>query len=221
MTRPMRRPDGLMPTAPAASTDGVARTAEEGASPRLLPRAADPPESEALAETDYFTNPPPRRVGALGLLTRGPCEFVIIRRTYWSPVSRWGLPGGSVAPNERPWAGLSRLIEAKLSLRSTATAFLGIDHAPTKPGHYEEGVNFLYHVPIPNGVEPLPVVETGYVEARWVTPESVGELVVDHELLRIVHCLDVLRTRRPKELVLGVPQHEQPLVQQALSPSNM
>lgn len=47
---------------------------------------------------DYFTNPPPRRQSVLALLERPSGEFAIIDRSYWTTISRWGLPGGSLKP---------------------------------------------------------------------------------------------------------------------------
>jgi ADP-ribose pyrophosphatase YjhB (NUDIX family) len=158
---------------------------------------------------DYFKNPPPRRLGVLALLARG-TEFAVIRRSYWSPIAMWGLPGGSVAPNERPWTALTRLIEEKLTLRATPDTFLGIDHAPAKPGHYAEGINILYRVQVPDRAELLAVTGSGYAEVRWVTAESVRELAVDHELLRIEQCLEAVRTGTVRELLLGVAQHQRP-----------
>ncbi|MER5971458.1 NUDIX hydrolase [Streptomyces sp. NPDC002055] len=157
---------------------------------------------------DWFKNPPVRRVGALALIERGADEFAVIRRTYWSPISQWGLPGGSVAPDERPWTGLTRCLEEKLgNARLTPGAFLGVDHAPAKPGRHAEGINFLYHLRVSDDMLLTPSADSGYVEVRWVTARTVRELAVDHELLRIEQCLRAAREGRADELLLGVPQH--------------
>ncbi len=157
---------------------------------------------------DWFRNPPPRRLGALALIMREDGQFAVIRRSYWSPISQWGLPGGAVAPNERPWSGLTRCIEEKLgNARLTPHAFLGVDHAPAKPGHYVEGINFLYLVRVSNDTELTPSVDRGYVELRWVSPGNVSSLAVDHELLRIEQCLHAVQNGGAEELLLGVPQH--------------
>ncbi|MFD9394163.1 NUDIX hydrolase [Streptomyces sp. NPDC060000] len=156
---------------------------------------------------DWFRNPPPRRLGALALIQRKG-EIAVIRRSYWSPISQWGLPGGAVAPNERPWTGLTRCLEEKLgNARLTPHAFLGVDHAPAKPGHYVEGINFLYLVRVDDGTELTPSVDHGYVELRWVTPDDVSSLAVDHELLRIEQCVRAAQNGGGEELLLGVPQH--------------
>ena len=152
---------------------------------------------------DHFRNPPPRRVGTLAMLERDG-EFAIISRSYWTEISRWGIPGGTADPNELPRRALSRHLAEKLGLRVTVGALLAVDHCPEWPGRFREGVNFVYHVPLPSAE--LAVTEgCGYVEARWVTHETVHELAVDHELLRIQQCLEALRTGSAKELLLGVP----------------
>ncbi|WP_217163520.1 NUDIX hydrolase [Streptomyces sp. AC512_CC834] len=156
---------------------------------------------------DWFRNPPPRRLGSLALLQRGD-EIALIRRSYWSPISQWGLPGGAVAPDERPWTGLTRCLEEKLgNARLTPNAFLGVDHAPARPGHYAEGINFLYLVRVDPATELTPTAERGYVELRWVTPVDVSSLAVDHELLRIEQCLRAAHDGGAEELLEGVPQH--------------
>jgi ADP-ribose pyrophosphatase YjhB (NUDIX family) len=158
-------------------------------------------------ERDWFKDPPPRRVGALALITRRRRgEFLVINRSYWQAVSAWGLPGGSAEADELPRRALSRCLAEKLSLRVTAEEFLAVDMAPCRPWRYLEGFNFVFHVPV-SGVEPAPVEGSGYAEARWVTGEQVADLAIDHELLRIEQCLRALHDGRVEDLLVGVPQH--------------
>ncbi|WP_188197569.1 NUDIX domain-containing protein [Nonomuraea sp. SYSU D8015] len=154
---------------------------------------------------DYFKDPPPRRVGTLGLLERDG-QFVIISRSYWTEVSRWGLPGGTADANELPRRAFSRLMAEKLGgLRVTASALLAVDHSPEWPGRFHEGVNFVYHVPLPSDADVTVTDGRGYVEARWVDEKTVGELAVDHELARILQCLEAVRDGTTKELLVGLP----------------
>ncbi|MEU4233282.1 NUDIX domain-containing protein [Nonomuraea sp. NPDC026600] len=156
------------------------------------------------AKPDYFNDPPPRRIGTLALLERNG-EFVIISRSYWTEVSRWGLPGGTADANELPRRAFSRLIAEKLGLRVTAGALLAVDHSPAWPGRFHEGVNFVYHVPLPSDVDVAVTDGCGYVEARWVNQETVRELVIDHELARILQCLQALQAGTTRELLVGLP----------------
>ncbi|MFI6595020.1 NUDIX domain-containing protein [Nonomuraea sp. NPDC050536] len=156
------------------------------------------------SKPDYFQNPPPRRIGTLALLEHDG-QFVIISRSYWTEVSRWGLPGGTADANELPRRAFSRLIAEKLGLRVTARALLAIDHSPEWPGRFREGINFVYHVPLPSLVDLTVTDGCGYVEARWVNRETVRETVVDHELARILQCLDALHNGSTKELLVGLP----------------
>ncbi|MFR9723257.1 NUDIX domain-containing protein [Streptomyces sp. MS19] len=153
---------------------------------------------------DYFTYPPPRRVGALALIERSG-EFLVIQRSYWQEVSRWGLPGGSAQPNELPRRALSRLLAEKLGLRATADALLALDHAPEWPGRFREGMNFVYHVRLSGQAEVTVSDSSGYAESRWLTLDGIAELAVDHELLRIRQCAEALRTGSFKELLMGIP----------------
>jgi ADP-ribose pyrophosphatase YjhB (NUDIX family) len=94
-------------------------------------------------DRDWFQDPPPRRVGALALITRG-TQLLMVSRPYRAAVSRWGLPGGSTAANELPRAAVSRLLADRLSLRATAGRLIVVDHVPEKPGQHREGTNFVY-----------------------------------------------------------------------------
>lgn len=162
---------------------------------------------------DWFADPPPRRLGALALITRGDEEFLIIRRGYWQAVSEWGLPGGSAEADELPRRALSRCLAEKLGLRVTAERFLAVDVATVRPGRSCEGINFVFHIPLTADPDagldacPAPADGSGYVEARWVTAESVANLAIDHELFRIEQCLYALRDNRAVDLVNGVPTH--------------
>ncbi|MER6505912.1 NUDIX domain-containing protein [Nonomuraea sp. NPDC001636] len=157
-----------------------------------------------MADADYFQNPPPRRTAALALLEHDG-QYVIISRSYWTEVSRWGLPGGSAAPNEHPRRAMSRLLAEKLGLRLTPQALIAVDYSPPMPGHCTEGLNFVYHVPLPTRAEISVVDNSGYTEARWVTAEEAKDLAVDHELWRINECLTALRGGFTADLLKGLP----------------
>lgn len=61
---------------------------------------------------DCFSDLSPRRVGALALTERG-TRVMLIRRTYWTAVSEWGLPAGPAAANALPRRAMSRLLAEK------------------------------------------------------------------------------------------------------------
>ncbi|MEV8100488.1 NUDIX hydrolase [Kitasatospora sp. NPDC085879] len=153
---------------------------------------------------DYFRNPPPRRVGALGWLERPDGHLAVIRRSYWSTISQWGLPGGSAPPNHHPRSALTLVLAAKLSLRLTPNRKLATDYAPAKPGQYE-GTNEIYHVLVPEEADVQLAADSGYVELRWVTVEQAVELAVDHERTRIEQCAKALADGSYRELLLGLP----------------
>lgn len=155
---------------------------------------------------DYFANPPPRRVGALAFLEAPEDRFAVIERSYWTEVSRWGLPGGSAAPNELPRRALARHLAEKLNVRLTADRFLLVDHATAVPDKQQhEGVNFVYYkrlVALPKDVRPV----RGYMGLGWVTPDEAEGLLLDHELLRFRACLQVVRSGAfGVELLYGNP----------------
>ncbi|MFE7124000.1 NUDIX hydrolase [Streptomyces sp. NPDC057617] len=160
---------------------------------------------------DYFENPPPRRVGALVLLERDG-EFAVIRRSYWTAISEYGLPGGSAEPNELSRRAANRLLAVKLGVRVSVGALIAVDHSPERPGWFHEGSNFIYHARLPPGQEIAVAASSGYTEAQWLAPEAIGELAIDHELLRIQQSIECLRTNSFKELLLGLPMYEQPSV---------
>ncbi|QOV40176.1 NUDIX domain-containing protein [Streptomyces ferrugineus] len=147
-----------------------------------------PEETRDEEARDWFQDPPPRRVGALALITRG-TQVLMVSRPYRAAVSEWGLPGGSAAANELPRRALSRLLAERLTLRATAGRMVIVDHVPEQPGQHREGTNYVYRVDIPDDVEPAVTKAGGLGEARWVERANVGDLAVDHALRRIEHCL--------------------------------
>lgn len=159
-----------------------------------------------MEKRDWFADPPPRRLGVLALLERG-TQVLLIRRTYWSAVSEWGLPGGSAAANELPRRDLGRLLAEKLGVRATVGPLVAVDHSPEWPGRFREGVNYVYRVPLAADIEPVAAKAGGYAEARWVERAELGSLAVDHELLRIQQCLRAAEAGTVAELLVGLNQH--------------
>lgn len=152
---------------------------------------------------DYFTAPPPRRVGVLALLDDGQGRVGLICRGYSDEVARWGLPGGSAAPGELPARAMSRLLAEKLGVRATPRTLAAADHAPARAGRAPEGTNWIYHVPLPGSVPVL--LGGGYTALRWVRPDQAGELAVEHELWRITASWAALQGGTVAELLLGSP----------------
>ncbi|MER7933012.1 MULTISPECIES: NUDIX domain-containing protein [unclassified Streptomyces] len=153
---------------------------------------------------NWFTNPPPRRVGVHALIVRGD-HLLMVSRPYRIAVSQWGLPGGSAAPDELPRRALSRTLDERLDLRVTPGRWLAVDHVPAAPGQIAEGTNWVFEVQVPENVEPNLTEDSGFGEVRWVQRTAIGELAVDHALRRIEQSLLAAETGQVAELYLGVP----------------
>ncbi|MER6719882.1 NUDIX hydrolase [Streptomyces halstedii] len=154
--------------------------------------------------TDWFTDPPPRRVGVHALIVRGD-HLLMVSRPYRIAVSRWGLPGGSAGPDELPRRALSRTLDERLGLRVTPGRWLAVDHVPATPDKHHEGLNWVFEVQIPESVEPAVADGSGFGDARWIDRAAVGEFAVDHALRRIEQSLLAAETGEVAELYLGVP----------------
>ncbi len=153
---------------------------------------------------NWFTDPPPRRVGTHALITRGD-RLLLANRRDETAVSRWGLPRGSAGPDELPRQALSRTLDERLGLRVIPGRWLAVDLVPARPGKHVEGTNWVFEVELPENVEPA-ITEGGvFREARWVERTAVGELAVDHSLRRIEQSLLAAETGMVAELYLGVP----------------
>ena len=158
---------------------------------------------------NWFTDPPPRRVGVHALIMRGN-RLLMVNRRDESAVSRWGLPRGSAAPGEPPRQALSRTLDERLGLRAIPGQWmewrwLAVDLVPAGPNKHVEGTNWIYEVELPENVEPV-ITEAGvFSEALWVERTGIAELVVDHALRRIEQCLWAAATREVAELHLGEP----------------
>ncbi|MDQ0773018.1 ADP-ribose pyrophosphatase YjhB (NUDIX family) [Streptomyces aurantiacus] len=153
---------------------------------------------------DWFTDPPPRRVGVHALIVRDD-HLLVVSRPYRITVSQWGLPGGSAGADELPRRALSRTLDERLGLRVTPGRWLAVDHVPATPGKHAEGTNWVFEVQLPEDVEPAIAEGSGFGEARWVGRTAAGELAVDHALRRIEQSLLAAETGEVAELYLGVP----------------
>ncbi|MFK0106435.1 NUDIX domain-containing protein [Streptomyces sp. NPDC091217] len=157
--------------------------------------------------SDWFRDPPPRRVGVHALIRRGPI-LLGVTRPYRESVSPWGLPGGSVAPNELRRAALSRHLATRLGLPAVRLGrLLVIDDVPEKPGQHLEGTNYVYEVEIPDDVEPTVTEVGGFGAATWIDLGQLGDFAVGHPLRRIRESLLAADTGRVAELFLGDPQY--------------
>ncbi len=153
---------------------------------------------------NWFTDPPPRRVGVHALITRGE-NLLMVSRPYKIPGFQWGLPGGSAGPDEHPRRALIRTLDERLGLRGSPGRFLAIDHVPATPGKHVEGTNWVFEVQVPENVEPAIPEGSTFGDARWVERAAVGELAVDHTLRRIEQSLLAAQSGKVAELYLGLP----------------
>ncbi|MFJ4429318.1 NUDIX domain-containing protein [Streptomyces bobili] len=153
---------------------------------------------------NWFTDPPPRRVGVHDLIMRGQ-HLLMVSRPYKIKVSQWGLPGGSAGPDELSRRALSRTLDERLGLRVTPGRWLAVDHVPATPGKHVEGTNWVFEVQLPENIEPAIAEGSSFGDARWVGRTAVGELAVDHALRRIERSLLAAETGEVAELHLGIP----------------
>ncbi|MEU9338074.1 NUDIX hydrolase [Streptomyces sp. NPDC048290] len=154
---------------------------------------------------DGFAFPSPRRMGVHAVIMRGR-SLLLVTKPHRNNESVWSLPGGSAAPGETPDGALSRVLAARLRLEATAGDLLAFDFVPAKPGLHCEGLNFVYAVRIPDGVEPV-VTETGWLgEARWVERSAISEYAAGHPLRRIEQSLLAKDHGQVVDLLLGMPR---------------
>ncbi|WP_069764770.1 NUDIX domain-containing protein [Streptomyces sp. LUP47B] len=154
-------------------------------------------------ERDHFTNPPPRRLGALGII-RNPAGAVLMTEKTRDALRGeerrpWFHPGGCVEENEPLLDGLVRSVTAKLGITVQPGRLLAVHHMyhQQHPTHLSvEGVNFLFDCGVID--EGTPFRFSGSINgARWMLPDELDEQLTPftaartHAALRALHGGDV------------------------------
>lgn len=131
---------------------------------------------------DHFTNPPPRRVGALAIVRNRSGAVLFAEKEQPEPEhpSRLYHPGGCVEGNEPIRDGLVRAARRKLGIELTPGRLLAVHHMYEKqwPTHTSmEGVNFLFECGV---LEVDPPFRFGpkITGARWVDPDDLEDEVM-------------------------------------------
>ncbi|MGR3872693.1 NUDIX domain-containing protein [Streptomyces graminifolii] len=134
-----------------------------------------------MTARDHFTDPPPRRLGALGIIRTSAGAVLMTEKEpdALRGVERknWFHPGGCVEENEPILEGLVRNISAKLGITPTPIRLLNVHHMYEEqhPTHLsKEGVNFLFDCGVID--EHTPFVFGGKIQgARWMLPDELDE----------------------------------------------
>ncbi|MFJ9380561.1 NUDIX domain-containing protein [Streptomyces sp. NPDC101455] len=134
-----------------------------------------------MTARDHFTDPPPRRLGALGII-RNPAGAVLMTKKAKSALRGeerrpWFHPGGCVEENEPLLDGLVRNVSAKLGITPKPGRLLAVHHMHDEPHatHLsKEGLNFLYDCGVID--ENTPFAVGGSIKGvRWMLPDELDE----------------------------------------------
>ncbi|WP_416972506.1 NUDIX domain-containing protein [Streptomyces sp. 4F14] len=100
-----------------------------------------------------FTEPPRRRVGALGMIRNEEGEVLLVRKNYGD--YKWNLPGGSAEGDEAPYEALQREIHEETGLNVRSTNLLLTDYVRRNDETGSaEGINFVWDCgTVPNGIQ--------------------------------------------------------------------
>ncbi|WP_328349159.1 NUDIX hydrolase [Streptomyces sp. NBC_00445] len=132
-------------------------------------------------ERDHFTDPPPRRLGALGII-RNPAGAVLMTEKAKADLrgeerTPWFHPGGCVEENEAIRDGLVRNVRTKLGINLQPGRLLGVHHMPDEQHEThlsKEGVNFLFDCGVLD--VDAPFMFGGSIKGvRWMLPDELEE----------------------------------------------
>ncbi|MFF7169681.1 NUDIX domain-containing protein [Streptomyces pseudovenezuelae] len=132
-------------------------------------------------ERDHFTDPPPRRLGALGIIRNAAGAVLMTEKKQAALRSEerkpWFHPGGCVEENEPLLDGLVRNVRAKLGITVEPGRLLTVHHMYDQQHatHLsKEGVNFLFDCGVlPEGTA---FVFGGSIKgARWMLADELEE----------------------------------------------
>ena len=162
-----------LPKAPRCGTCPLARS--------CAARAAGDPEALPVKSR---AKPPRRYEAAAGLLVRRGRALAVRRPPKGLLGGLWDLPGGDLAPKERPEAGLLRSLAERVGLRVAAAQPIGmVDHVFT---HRRLRLHVFRCEP-PEGRVRL----SGFDAHRWLSPRSLGGLPLGASTRKALALLDL------------------------------
>ncbi|WP_432034069.1 NUDIX domain-containing protein [Streptomyces antibioticus] len=132
-------------------------------------------------ERDHFTDPPPRRLGALGII-RNPAGAVLMTEKAKAALrdeerKNWFHPGGCVEENEPIPDALVRHVSTKLGITPTPGRLLAVHHMHDeqhKTHLSKEGINLLFDCGVIDSDTEL--VFGGSIQgARWMLPHELDK----------------------------------------------
>lgn len=150
-------------------------------------------------ERDHFTNPPPRRLGALGII-RNSAGAVLMTEKAKADLRNeerkpWFHPGGCVEENEPLADGLVRNASAKLGITLKPGRLLAVHHMYDQQHEThlsKEGINFLFDCGVID--EDPPFVFGGSIKGvLWMLPDELEELLTPFTAARTHAALRALR----------------------------
>ncbi|MFJ3673577.1 NUDIX domain-containing protein [Streptomyces sp. NPDC090106] len=160
---------------------------------------------------DHFADPPPRRLGALGIIRNFAGAVLMTEKSQDALRSEertpWFHPGGCVEADEALLDGLVRHIRTKLGLTVEPGRLLAVHHMYEQqhPTHLsKEGINFLFDCGVID--QDTPFTYGGSIKgARWMLPTELGEHLTPFTAARTYAALRAL-SGGDVEVLAGHPQ---------------
>ncbi|MFI7273195.1 NUDIX domain-containing protein [Streptomyces sp. NPDC049879] len=149
-----------------------------------------------------FTDPPPRRIGALALITDEFGDVLLVEKAYRTGPDRFGLPGGCARPGEEVPAACRREVREETGLDIAPRRVLAV-HQMAAAGTAAEGVNIVFDgglVPRATRLTLPPDELSGY---HWMPVSDLPDLVAPYTRWRITTALTALHG----EAVLHIYDH--------------
>ncbi|WP_155056621.1 NUDIX domain-containing protein [Streptomyces blattellae] len=147
---------------------------------------------------DHFTDPPPRRLGALAIVRNSAGAVLMTKKAKadlrWEERKPWFHPGGCVAENEPIFDGLVRNVRVKLGITLKPRRLLAVHHMYDQQHEThlsKEGVNFLFDCGVLD--EDTPFTFGGSITGvRWMRPEELQEHLTPFTAARTLAALRAL-----------------------------
>jgi 8-oxo-dGTP pyrophosphatase MutT (NUDIX family) len=138
-----------------------------------------------------FTDPNPRRVGALWLIVDDQTRVLVVQPSY-RPTNHYQLVGGCANPGEPPHQAAIREGYEEIGVPMVPDTFLIADYTPAnKATRSAEGLNFVWlHRMSPHDTISLKAdapkgVEPELIDFRWLRPDELDEHCTPAQATRI------------------------------------
>jgi ADP-ribose pyrophosphatase YjhB (NUDIX family) len=144
---------------------------------------------ESASGQDHFAAPPPRRVGALGIIRDAQGRVLFCKkkpRDLSRAGSPWNLPGGCVERNEEIRAALVRTVGAKIGIGVTPGRLLAVHHMQDAEQIVEETARYYLSREGLNFVLDCGTLSSDtefrygarVIEAQWFDPGELREHLI-------------------------------------------